>query len=132
MTSFGGVVVTDAEWNSYAAATTDGRRIRVRFAGDRIDTQIWADGSGGLLCRRGPPGSEEAPLYSYSDAMSDPNTEAASASAVFLQRLVASGLPVELALRLTQQIYRNRPHDSPVPDAIVGRLIEQWRNGGFS
>jgi hypothetical protein len=72
-------------------------------------------------------------MYAYSRLMAeDPNVEAMSASATFLQRLVASGLPVELALRLTQQIYRNRPHDSPVPDVIVGRLIEQWRNGGFS
>ena len=128
MTEFGGIVVTDDAWQEYSiGVATAGGPIRVRFDGDRVDTRIWRDASGTLVCQRqdGPV----VPVYSYSAAMADPNTEAASESAVFLQRLVASGLPPELALRLTQQLYRNRAHDRPIPDAIVDRLIAQWRAG---
>jgi hypothetical protein len=139
MTTFGGIVVTDEEWREYAVrvAAAGGGRIRVRFSGDRSDTEIFVDqnqsSSGNrpinLVCqRRGEP---VVPVYSYSEAMSDPNTEAASASATFLQRMVASGMPPALALELTQRLYRRRPHDEPIPDRIVDSLLAQWRRGGF-
>lgn len=137
MTEFGGIVVTDEEWQEYAVrvAALSGQRIRVRFAGDRVDTEIWSAAASGqegvsLVCQRS--GGPVAPVYSYSDAMSDPNTEAASASAILLQRLVASGMPAALALELTQRLYRTRPHDEPTPDRIVDGLIRSWRSGRFS
>ena len=136
MTEFGGIVVTDEAWREYAVrvAAAEGDRIRVRFAGDRFDTEIWSAASGqegvGLVCQR--RGGPVVPVYSYSEAMTDPNTEPASASAVLLQRLVASGMPATLALELTQRIYRRKPHDEPVPDRIVDGLIATWQSGGFS
>jgi hypothetical protein len=130
--AFGGIVVSDREWAAYRAATAGGREIRVRFDGDRRATRIWADGSGGLLCQRGGEAASAAPVYPYSEVQADPNTEAISESAVFVQRMVASGLPVELVLQLTNKIYATRPHDWPVPDALIGRILEKFRNGDYT
>lgn len=123
----GGVVVLDSEWTEYEARTRGGRAIVVRFGADGgTETRIWQDGSGGLLCRLGENG-EEVPMYRYSEAMADPNTEAASGSAIFLQRLVAGGLPVEVALSLTNRLYSRLPHSYEMSAEITQRIIEQWR-----
>ncbi len=127
---FGGIVVSDEEWAEYAAAVGS-NGIRVRFDGERQRTRIWSDGSGGLLCQKGGTGPI-VPMYPYSSVSADPNTEAISESAVFLQRLTASGMPMPLVLHLTNQIYARRPHDWPVPDALVNRILEKWRNGEYS
>ncbi len=127
---FGGIVVSDQEWAEYAAAAEGSNGIRVRFDGERQHTRIWSDGSGGLLCQKGS--GPIAPMYAYSSVSADPNTEAGSESAVFLQRLIASGLPMPLVLQITNQIYARRPHDWPVPDALVNRILEKWQNGEYS
>ena len=126
---FGGIVVSDPEWAEYAAAVGSSEgSIAVRFHGERQRTRIWSDGSGGLLCQKGGSGPI-VPMYAYSAVSTDPNTEAVSESAVFLQRLTASGMPMPLVLHLTNQIYARRSHDWPVPDVLVNRILEKWRNG---
>jgi hypothetical protein len=125
---FGGIVVPDSEWEDYAARTTGGRVITERFAGDTEEMRIWRDPSGGgLMCQKGP-NDEPVPMYRYSDAMADPNTEAVSASAVFMQRLIAGGLPVEVALGITNRIYSCVPHSQEMSVGITNRIVEQWRN----
>jgi hypothetical protein len=135
MTTLGGIVVPDTDWQEYSASVeaAGGSSIRVRFEGERSDTRILRDpsGGGGLVCLRGRS-TEIIPLIPYSQVACDPDTTPASASAEFMQRLIASGLPQDLAVYLTNQLYRNRSHDLPVPDVIVNRLIERWRNGGFT
>ncbi len=130
---FGGIVVSDQEWTEYAGAvvTAGGCAIRVRFHGERQPTRIWSDGSGGLLCQKGGTGPI-VPMYAYSAVSTDPNTEAVSESAVFLQRLTASGMPMPLVLQITNQIYARRPHDWPVPDALVNRILEKWQNREYT
>lgn len=134
MTTLGGIVLPDTDWQEYAASVeaADGLPIRVRFEGERTYTRILRDpsGGGGLVCQRGRS-TELVPIIPYSQVAGDPDTTPASASAEFMQRLIASGFPMELALHLTNQLYRNRAHDMPIPDVIVDRLISQWRNGGL-
>jgi hypothetical protein len=60
--------------------------------------------------------------------MADPNTEPLSASAVFMQRLIAGGLPMEVALEITTRLYSRVPHSREMSVAITDRIIEQWRN----
>jgi hypothetical protein len=130
ITEFSGIVVSNEEWQEYMMETMNGQRIRVRFAGDRRDRQLWRDTSGTLVCQN-MGGGPILSVYPYSYIVESPNTEAVSESAVFMSRLIASGMPVELALHLTNRVYQTRGHDQPVPDAIVDRFIAQWRNGGF-
>jgi hypothetical protein len=128
--TLGGIVVSDEEWTEYQAACAQGGAITVRFAGERQRTRIWRDGSGGLLCQKGSGATAPVvPLYAYSEVTADPNTEAMSESAMCLQRLIASGLPMPLALRLTNQLYARRPHSWPVPDALMNRILEKWQAG---
>lgn len=121
----------DEEWAEYAARTRDGATIVVRFESDGdVETHIWRDPSGDgvqLLCRRGE-NSEAIPMYRYSEAATDPNVETASESAVFLQRLIAGGLPSEVALGITNRIYSRVPHSQAMSAEITNRIIEQWRN----
>lgn len=131
ITEFGGIVVSNEEWQEYMEETMDGRRIRVRFAGDRQDRRLWRDASGSLVCQNAGGGAV-LPVYPYSYVAESPDTGPASESAVFMSRLIASGIPMELALHLTNRVYRTRAHDQPVPDAIVNRFIATWRNGGFT
>jgi hypothetical protein len=131
MIEVGGVVVMDEEWAEYAARTRDGAIITVRFeSDDDVETQIWRDPSGDgvkLLCRRGENG-EAIPMYRYSETATDPNTETASESAVFLRRLIDGGLPSDVALGLTNQIYSRVPHSQAMSVEITQRIIEQWQN----
>ena len=131
VTEFSGIVVSNEEWQEYMEGTMDGRHIRVRFDGERYDRRLWRDASGSLVCQN-RAGGPILPVYPYSYVADSPDTEAGSESATFLQRLMASGMPMELALHLTNRVYRTRSHDQPIPDAIVDRFIAQWRNGGFT
>lgn len=126
---FGGVVVPDSEWVDYAQRTEGGQVVIERFGGDDEETRIWRDPSGGgLMCQKGAQG-DVAPMYRYSEVMADPNTEAASGSAVFLQRLVAGGMPLEVALGITTRLYSRVPHSREFPMEVVERILEQWRPG---
>jgi hypothetical protein len=126
--TYGGVVVADAEWNDYMARVAGGAVLVERFGDDEEETRIWRDPSGaGLLCQKGANG-DVAPMYRYSEVMADPNTEAASGSAVFLQRLVTGGLPLEVALEITRRLYSRIPHSREMPIAMSDRILEQWRN----
>lgn len=132
LTEFSGIVVSNEEWQEYMEETMDGRQIRVRFAGDRRERRLWRDVSGTLVCQNvGGVGGSVLPVYPYSYVATSPDTEPVSESAVFMSRLIASGMPMELALHLTNRVYRTRVHDQPIPDAIVDRFIATWRNGGF-
>jgi len=131
LTEVSGIVVSNEEWQEYMEGTTDGRRVRVRFDGERHDMRLWRDASGTLVCQNASGGAV-LPVYPYSYVAESPNTDAGSESAIFMQRLIASGMPMELALHLTNRVYRNRGHDQPIPDVIVDRFIAQWRNGGFT
>jgi hypothetical protein len=127
---FGGIVVADAEWNHYLERTAGGDVLEACFDGDGGQiTRVWRDpsGGGGLLCQKGF-GGEVAPMFRYSDVMADPNTEALSGSARFLQRLVAGGMALEAALSLTVRLYSRVPHSRDMPQALVDRILEQWRN----
>lgn len=131
ITEFSGIVVSNEEWQEYMDRTMDGRQIRVRFAGDRRERRLWRDASGFLVSQNRAT-DPVLPVYPYSYVAESPDTEAVSESAVFMSRLIASGMPMELALRLTNQLYRHRAHDQPIPDVIVDRFIATWRNGGFT
>lgn len=131
ITEFSGIVVSNAEWQEYMDQTMDGRQIRVRFAGDRRERRLWRDASGSLVSQNRPT-DPILPVYPYSYVSESPDTEAVSESAVFMSRLIASGMPMELALRLTNQLYRHRGHDQPIPDVIVDRLLQQWQQGRFT
>jgi hypothetical protein len=131
LTEVSGIVVSNEEWQEYMEGTTDGRRVRVRFDGERQDRRLWRDASGTLVCQNASGGAV-LPVYPYSYVVERPDTEAGSASATFLQRLMSSGMPMELALHLTNRVYQNRGHDQSIPDTIVDRFIAQWRNGGFA
>ena len=119
MSQLGGVVVTDESWAEYSAAVdaASSHEIRVRFANSVEKTRIWKDAAGTLVCQQG---EEVVPVLKYSEAMMG-NTEPVSESAVFLTKLVRGGMPVEVALPLTERIYRTRPHSAVVPDSVVNR-----------
>lgn len=122
----GGVVVADAEWEDYAQRTAGGDVIVERFGGDDEETRIWRDPSGGgLMCQKGVQG-ETVPMFRYSEVMADPNTEAASGSAVFLQRLVGGGMPMEVALAITMRLYSRVPHSREFPVEVTARILENW------
>lgn len=119
-------MVADTEWADYAARTADGTVLTERFGGDEEETRIWRDpSSAGLLCQKGQ--GDILPMYRYSDVMADPNTEAASGSARFLQRLVAGGVPLEVAMGITTRLYSRIPHSQEMPAAMSDRILEQWR-----
>ena len=122
----GGIVVSDAEYAEYTQAVdaNDGAPIHVRFGGDATPTQIWKDETGTYMCQHG---ADRVPLTPYSEVARDANTEAVTESAVFFKKLLDGGMPMETAFGFTNQIYRNRSHDLPVPDRIVQNLLQQWR-----
>jgi hypothetical protein len=121
----GGVVVADAEWTDYAQRTVDGSVVIEQFGGDEDETRIWRDASGSLVCQKGQ--DEVVPMFRYSEVMADPNTEAVSGSAVFLQRLVTGGMPMEMALAITMRLYSRVPHSREFPAEVTTRILEQWR-----
>ena len=122
----GGIVVSDEDYAEYTRAVDarGGAPIHIRFGGDEEPTQIWKDETGTYMCQRG---ADRVPLTPYSEVASDANTEPVTESAVFFKKLMDGGMPMETALAFTNQIYRNRSHDLPVPDRIVATLLQQWR-----
>ena len=119
------IVVSDAEWDEYNAAAAN-REIRVRFANSSEDTRLWRNAAGELVCDHE---GQVVPVIRYSAVASDANVEAVSESAIFMMKLIRGGIPMEIALDLTNRLYRVRDHSAPIPDAVVNRLLETFRNG---
>lgn len=119
MSQLGGVVLCDSEWAECAAVAIEGT-FRT-FQGLQVRKR--ADGT--LECQQG---DEIVPVLRFSEAIAG-NTEPASESAVFLTKLMRGGMSADDALALTNQVYKHRDHFTPVPDFIVQRFLETFRQG---
>lgn len=119
MSQLGGVVVSDVEWSEYEAAAEEGTFRPFR------GLQVRKTAAGGLECQQG---EEIVPVLRFSEAIAG-NTEPVSESAIFLMKLVRGGMAADDALALTNQVYRHRDHFTPVPDFIVNRFLEHFRQG---
>lgn len=119
MSQLGGVVVSDVEWNEYEAAAVEGAFRPIR------GLQVRKTAVNGLECQQG---EEIVPVLRLSEAITG-NSEPASESAVFLMKLMRGGMSADDALALTNQVYKHRDHFTPVPDFIVNRFLEHFRQG---
>ena len=119
MSQLGGVVLCDDEWVHCEALAVVGTFRPFR------GLQVRKSASGVLECQQG---DEIVPVLRFSEAIAG-NTEPFSESAVFLTKLMRGGMSADAALALTNQVYRHRDHFTPVPDSIVQRFLETFRQG---